>query len=83
MSIAHTVCNPRPRISLTEGLPVSSAIAPLGHAALRAASLVAAFRHRLAMGRIARFSDQRLKDVGFERDWDGSINPVMPDPRFP
>ena len=63
---------------------MSAAITSLGHAArARVASLVAAFRHRLAMERIARFSDERLQDVGFERDWDGSINPVTQDSRFP
>jgi hypothetical protein len=46
-------------------------------------SLVAAIDHRLAMKRIERFSDRRLQDIGFERDWDGSVIPVTPDPRLP
>ena len=84
MSITHTIWSPRARISLTEDLPVSAAITFLGHAArARVASVVAAFRHRRDMERVARFSDHRLQDVGYERDWDGSINPVTPDLRFP
>ncbi|TIN28612.1 MAG: DUF1127 domain-containing protein [Mesorhizobium sp.] len=33
----------------------------------------AAFERRRTLRRVARFSDHRLHDVGFERDWDGSI----------
>jgi hypothetical protein len=43
-----------------------------------AARLFAGFQHRWTMQRIARFSDHRLQDMGFERDWDGSINPRQP-----
>ncbi|MFA1621339.1 hypothetical protein ACDY96_00565 [Rhizobium mongolense] len=38
-----------------------------------ATRLFSGFQHRWTMQRIARFSDHRLKDMGFERDWDGSI----------
>jgi hypothetical protein len=38
-----------------------------------AKTLLLAFRYRLAMRRILRFSDYRLHDIGFERDWDGSV----------
>ncbi|MBY5903831.1 DUF1127 domain-containing protein [Rhizobium leguminosarum] len=38
-----------------------------------AKSLLLAFRYRLATRRIQRFSDHRLHDIGFERDWDGSV----------
>jgi hypothetical protein len=34
-----------------------------------------AVRLHLAMRRIARFSVHRLDDIGFERDWDGTIRP--------
>ncbi|WP_338811460.1 hypothetical protein V2V90_24390 (plasmid) [Agrobacterium leguminum] len=30
-------------------------------------------RQRMASRRIERFSDHRLRDIGFERDWDGSM----------
>jgi hypothetical protein len=29
------------------------------------------------MQRIARFPDDRLRDIGFERDWDGSVIAVQ------
>jgi uncharacterized protein YjiS (DUF1127 family) len=38
-----------------------------------AADLISVFRHRLELDRIDRFSDHRLHDIGFERDWDGSL----------
>lgn len=40
-----------------------------------AARLFAGFQHRRTMQRIARFSDHRLQDMGFERDWDGAVIP--------
>lgn len=43
-----------------------------------AGDLFARFQHRRTMRRIARFSDHRLHDMGFERDWDGSILPMNP-----
>ena len=33
-------------------------------------------QYRQAMKRFARFSDHGLQDVGFEREWDGSIQPL-------
>lgn len=41
-----------------------------------ATRLVARFQHRRTIRRIARFSDSRLRDIGFERDWDGSVIPA-------
>lgn len=35
--------------------------------------LLFALLHRVAMRRIERFSDRRLNDIGFERDWDSSV----------
>ena len=83
MSITHTD-QYRNRMELTKASPRC----PPSHPSRRATSagvtgLIAAFQHRLVMGCFARFSDHRLKDVGFERDWDGSIIPVTPDPRLP
>ncbi|MBB3590825.1 uncharacterized protein YjiS (DUF1127 family) [Rhizobium sp. BK529] len=40
----------------------------------RTAHLFAALQQQWTMQRIARFSDHRLHDIGFERDWDGSVN---------
>ncbi|MCG7504772.1 hypothetical protein [Mesorhizobium retamae] len=31
---------------------------------------------RQAMKRLERFSGHRLQDVGFQREWDGSIQPL-------
>ncbi|MER9948518.1 DUF1127 domain-containing protein [Mesorhizobium sp. M0047] len=33
----------------------------------------AAVERRGSLRRVARFSDHRLHDIGFERDWNGSI----------
>jgi len=39
----------------------------------KAAGLPSVFRDRLEFHRMKRFSDHRLRDIGFERDWDGSL----------
>ena len=39
----------------------------------QAAQLFASVRRRWTMRHIARFSTHRLQDIGFERDWDGSL----------
>ncbi|SOC82894.1 hypothetical protein SAMN05421890_1316 [Ensifer adhaerens] len=36
---------------------------------------VAAVRHRAEMRRLERFSNHTLQDIGFERDWDGTVIP--------
>jgi hypothetical protein len=38
--------------------------------------LLAGLQHRWTMHQISRFSDHRLQDLGFERDWDGSVLPA-------
>ncbi|MBE1710769.1 MULTISPECIES: DUF1127 domain-containing protein [Mesorhizobium] len=53
-------------MTLTLG-PIGAAMSGL---AMRS---TAAFERRRALRRISRFSDRRLKDIGLERDWDGSI----------
>ena len=55
----------RPFIAAIESLRIA--------VAGRAADLFAGFQHRRTMDRIARLSDHRLHDMGFERDWDGSV----------
>lgn len=38
-------------------------------------------RGRQTARQLARFPDHRLQDIGFERDWDGSIIPLKRDSR--
>lgn len=76
MSIIHTydapcgslvpVCAPNIRKALTS---LFAFVARL------AARPMDAVRLHLAMRRIARLSARRLDDIGFERDWDGTIRP--------
>jgi hypothetical protein len=39
--------------------------------------LIARIQHRQMPQRFGRYSDYSLQDVGFERDWDGSILPII------
>lgn len=57
-------------------LPLADCEALRGAMAGFATRLVAQFQHRRTIQRIARFSDNRLRDIGFERDWDGSVIPA-------
>ena len=41
----------------------------------QAARLAASIQHRRTIARFSHFSAHRLHDIGFERDWDGSIIP--------
>jgi len=51
-----------------------AALEPLRTATIQqVVRLVAGIRHRWTMGYLARFSNHRLHDIGFERDWDGSL----------
>lgn len=43
--------------------------------AAAANDLLVKLHHRHTMKRFARFSNHNLQDVGFEREWDGSIRP--------
>jgi uncharacterized protein YjiS (DUF1127 family) len=38
--------------------------------------MAAQLRHYRTMRELGCFSDHRLHDIGFERDWDGSIIPI-------
>ncbi|GLS35705.1 hypothetical protein GCM10010869_12940 [Mesorhizobium tianshanense] len=42
-----------------------------------AARLTAGIQHRSTMRTLDRFSDRRLRDLGFERDWDGTVIPIV------
>ncbi|TRC85846.1 DUF1127 domain-containing protein [Mesorhizobium sp. WSM4310] len=55
-------------MTLTLG-PIGAAMSGL------ATRSMAAFERRRVLRRISRFSDRRLRDIGLERDWDGSILP--------
>lgn len=44
-----------------------------------AARLGNSLRHRWTMRRLDHFSDRRLHDLGFERDWDGTVIPIVAD----
>lgn len=49
----------------------------LRNAATASASrLSAGVQHRWTMCTLDRFSDHRLHDLGFERDWDGTVIPI-------
>lgn len=43
--------------------------------AAAANDLLGKLQHHQTMKRFEHFSDHRLQDVGFERDWDNSIQP--------
>lgn len=55
--------------------PLGATVALAGAARDRIASLVAAIRYRSEMRRLDRFSNRTLQDIGFERDWDGTVLP--------
>jgi len=62
-------------LNTAEPAPLSmAALEPLRTATIQqVVRLVAGIRHRWTMGYLARFSNHRLQDIGFERDWDGSL----------
>lgn len=39
--------------------------------------LTTGMQQRWIMRRLGRFSDHRLRDIGFERDWDGTVLPII------
>lgn len=55
------------------GLPIAAIKSALTMIARRTACLVAHVQHMWAMRLVTRFSAHRLRDIGFERDWDGSL----------
>lgn len=54
----------------TPDAQIENRIRLVGH---QAVALVAAIQERWRMRHFERFSSDRLQDIGFERDWDGSI----------
>ncbi|KAA1183635.1 hypothetical protein FP026_06230 [Rhizobium tropici] len=55
------------------GLPIAAIKSVLTMIARRAACLFARVQYMWTMRLITRFSAHRLRDIGFERDWDGSL----------
>ena len=43
----------------------------------RVAGFIAEVRRRRTLRYLNRFADRRLHDIGFERDWDGSVIPTV------
>ncbi|TDW25684.1 hypothetical protein EV128_117114 [Rhizobium azibense] len=73
MNITHANIDMCGHIRMRD-LPVIDFILARFRAASRAAKAwPSGYRRRLAMRRIEHFSDHRLHDIGFERDWDGSV----------
>lgn len=78
MSIVHAYPNTSDHLAPAVARPLTDSIAALPAAlAGQAGLLVDGFRRRRTMQRLARFSDHRLADIGFERDWDGTIIPTQ------
>lgn len=76
MSIIHAYDASRGGITPISAPGVRKALASLfGLVARLAARSLNAARHHFAMRRIERFSIRRLEDIGFERDWDGTVRP--------
>lgn len=53
--------------------PLQTMIALADTGRCRIGWLIAAIGHRWEMRRLERFSDHALQDIGFERDWDGTV----------
>ena len=76
MSIIHTYDKPCRGLVPVSAPDARKALTPLfAFTARLAPQTMDAVRVHLAMRHIARFSAHRLDDVGFERDWDGTVRP--------
>jgi hypothetical protein len=77
MTNTHAYMAFRNPIQVALQRPLAEAVTSLRSKATSIASrLAAGFHHRRMMKRFERFSDHDLQDVGFERDWDGSLLPI-------
>ena len=70
-------CDP---ISSVSARPLIDAVIALGNAAV-ALGRRASVSQRRPMPDLTRLSDNLLADMGFERDWDGSIVRITVDPK--
>jgi hypothetical protein len=66
-------------ISSVSARPLIDAVVALGNAAVALALRASTFKR--PMPDLTRFSDNLLADMGFERDWDGSIVRITVDPK--
>ncbi|MBB3656774.1 uncharacterized protein YjiS (DUF1127 family) [Rhizobium sp. BK650] len=81
MTISHTYDEARGCIApISLRRPIADMAGFIAAVGGRTARLFAALRQQWTMRQIARFSDHRLRDIGFERDWDGSINRMQDRP---
>jgi len=68
-------CNP---VEITRVRSPMEAFSALRDAATALATRVSVgIQQRLTMRALNRFSDRRLRDLGFERDWDGTVIPIV------
>jgi hypothetical protein len=73
MRSAHAItatCAPQSSFHSTIGTQLSALLSTATGISRR---LQLMLRQHMTMRRIERFSDHRLHDIGFERDWDGSL----------
>jgi hypothetical protein len=78
LSTLHATLNTCNPVEMTRVRSPLEALNALRTAATTfAARLGAGIRHRWTMRTLDRFSDRRLRDLGFERDWDGTVIPIV------
>ena len=74
MSIVHAYDEVFERATpVAAGSSIAAIMSALTSIVGRTGCLLAHIQQVCAMQRIARFSTHRLQDIGFERDWDGSL----------
>jgi hypothetical protein len=77
MSNAHAYMDPFDQAAPASARSLKDAIVSLRVSATDLVLRVATgFRYRRTMDGMSRLSDHRLRDMGFERDWDASILPI-------
>jgi hypothetical protein len=68
-------------ITSVSGRPLKDAMVTLRNAAVALAGRVITASQRRQAPDMTRFADHLLGDMGFERDWDGSIVRIKNDPK--
>jgi hypothetical protein len=71
----HAYLDDRAPVSAVGSGTIEAAIEALGTSARRVATGLVRSMRELLKRDINRYSDHLLRDMGFERDWDGSILP--------
>lgn len=78
MSTFHATLNTCEPVEMTRVHSLLEVFSALRNAATAlTAGLTAGIQHRWTMRTLDRFSDRRLRDLGFERDWDGTVIPIV------